>query len=273
MSAPVVAGTVALMLQANPKLTPNLIKAILQYTSQRYPGYSLLREGAGFLNSPGAVWLAKFYSSNGAGTPMPVQTIWSRQIIWGNHRPAGGYINPRANAWATNIVWGTAKTLLSGGDNIVWGTKCGDGSCDNIVWGTHDANGDNIVWGTGGGDNIVWGTVGSGDNIVWGTFGGGDNIVWGTACGGGDCDNIVWGTAGGDNIVWGTATTGDNIVWGTAGGDNIVWGTAGGDNIVWGTNSEAEEPVVFPDTVQPLPSVQLEFGDLVPLVGGSRGGF
>ena len=32
MAAPVVAGTVALMLQANPGLTPNLVKAILQFT-------------------------------------------------------------------------------------------------------------------------------------------------------------------------------------------------------------------------------------------------
>ena len=34
MAAPVVTGTVALMLQANPNLTPNLVKAILQYTAQ-----------------------------------------------------------------------------------------------------------------------------------------------------------------------------------------------------------------------------------------------
>ena len=33
MAAPVVSGTVALMLQANPKLTPNMVKAILQYTA------------------------------------------------------------------------------------------------------------------------------------------------------------------------------------------------------------------------------------------------
>src|SRR5262245_22696091 len=39
MAAPVVSGTVALMLQANPKLTPNLIKAILQYTAEERPGY------------------------------------------------------------------------------------------------------------------------------------------------------------------------------------------------------------------------------------------
>ena len=36
MAAPVVSGTVALMLQANPTLTPNLVKAILQYTAQSY---------------------------------------------------------------------------------------------------------------------------------------------------------------------------------------------------------------------------------------------
>ena len=32
MAAPVVSGTVALMLQANPSLTPNAVKAILAYT-------------------------------------------------------------------------------------------------------------------------------------------------------------------------------------------------------------------------------------------------
>ena len=58
MAAPVVSGTVALMLQANPNLTPNLVKALLQYTAQSYPGYSALRQGAGFLNTLGAVRLA-----------------------------------------------------------------------------------------------------------------------------------------------------------------------------------------------------------------------
>ena len=47
MAAPVVSGTVALMLQANPGLTPNLVKAILEYTAQVYPNYDPLTEGAG----------------------------------------------------------------------------------------------------------------------------------------------------------------------------------------------------------------------------------
>jgi serine protease AprX len=233
MAAPVVSGTIAAMLQANPALTPNAIKAILQYTAQSYPDYDPLTQGAGFLNAVGAVRLARFYATAQPGQVVPAQDMWGRQLIWGNHRLSGGVLDPATNAFSLGTTWGAAKT--EAGDNIVWGTACG-GGCDNIVWGT--AKGD--------GDNIVWGTAGDGDNIVWGTAGDGDNIVWGTACGGGDCDNIVWGTAGdGDNIVWGTVRA-DNIVWGTAGadGDNIVWGTAGdGDNIVWGTVGDGDNIV------------------------------
>jgi subtilisin family serine protease len=59
IAAPAVAGTVALMLQANPGLTPPLIKAILQYSAQPLPGASLLHQGAGMLNIEGAVTLAR----------------------------------------------------------------------------------------------------------------------------------------------------------------------------------------------------------------------
>jgi serine protease AprX len=227
MATPQVAGAVALMLEANPALTPNLVKAILQYTAQSHSDLNALEQGTGFLDVLSAVRLSMFYAKNKPGSHMPVRDSWSQSLIWGTHMISGGYINPQANAWAITTTWGA--DLLNGDDNIVWGTSCGD--CDNIVWGTNDADGDNIVWGTNGDDNIVWGTThGDDDNIVWGTNGD-DNIVWGTD---GD-DNIVWGTDGDDNIVWGTDGD-DNIVWGTSGDDNIVWGTNWDDNIVWGTS-------------------------------------
>jgi serine protease AprX len=243
MAAPVVAGTVALMLQADPSLTPNAVKAILQYTAQQYAGYDALTEGAGFLNSLGAVRLAQFYATAQPGQAPPVQSMWSQHIIWGNHMLSGGLPLPDKNAFALTTTWGVGQT--ADGDNIVWGTSQ-DG--DNIVWGTAQ-DGDNIVWGTADGDdNIVWGTDCGGadcDNIVWGTADAGDNIVWGTADAG---DNIVWGTAGldSDNIVWGTASVDDNIVWGTMwADDNIVWGTdSADDNIVWGTDS-ADDNIVW----------------------------
>ncbi|MFM7533903.1 MAG: S8 family serine peptidase, partial [Rubrivivax sp.] len=59
IAAPVVAGTVALMLEANPGLTPPLIKAMLQYSAEPLAGFNLLQQGAGLLNPPGALQLAE----------------------------------------------------------------------------------------------------------------------------------------------------------------------------------------------------------------------
>ena len=198
MAAPVVSGTVALMFQANPNLTPNLVKAILQYTAQMYPGYNALTQGAGFLNTLGAVRLAKFYATAHQGDLVPVQSIWSRHMIWGNHMISGGVMVPSKNAWGNSVVWGSAKTL--GFD---------------------------------------------GDNIIWGTFG--------------DGDNIIWGTDAGTDIIWGTSQDGDNIIWGTA---------QDGDNIIWGTSDATDVPV-FPEEniAEPPPSLDLEFGDVLPVVG------
>ena len=257
MAAPMVSGTVALMMQANPNLTPNLVKAIIQYTAQIYPGYDALTQGAGFLNTRGAVDLARFYRTAHAGDRLRTSKAWSKQILWGNHRLTGGAIRPNTNAWKLSTVWGSA--FDAEGDNIVWGTLLGLEK-DNIVWGTFDALAeDNIVWGTlfdVNGDNIVWGTTLSAGNIVWGILGD-DNIVWGTDCGGADCDNIVWGTSIvglDDNIVWGTAEFADNIVWGTSG--EVA-------NVVWATSDEVETPA-YDD---PNGSVSTEipaFEDLFP---------
>ncbi len=266
MASPVVAGTVALMLQANPALTPNAVKAILQYTAQDYPQYNALTQGAGFLNAMGAVKMAEFFRHARAGDQFPTGLGWSRRIIWGNHLLANGMIMPTATAWATNIVWGASRD--ADGDNIVWGTNCPEGSdCENIVWGAGAEDGENIVWGAACDefdpdcDNIVWG-----NSIDTDGDGLGDNIVWGAACdvSDPDCDNIVWGASrvcdtsdpDCDNIVWGNGAADDeNVVWGSDCGDddcdNIVWGAsvgcdeadAGCDNIVWGNAEDAENIV------------------------------
>jgi serine protease AprX len=272
MATPVVAGTVALMLQANPNLTPNLVKGILQFTSQEYPGYDALTQGAGFLNARGAVQLAEYFRNRIKGSTYPSMNGWSKQIFWGNKRIKGGVLTPGGSAWGSDVVWGAKPQ----GMNIVWGENCLDSSCDNIVWGNNivwgDSADDNIVWGNNDGDNIVWGNTDD-DNIVWGNadddnivWGNADddNIVWGNDCGGENCDNIVWGNSGDDNIVWGNSGD-DNIVWGNADDDNIVWGNADDDNIVWGNSGDdnivwgnsATQQVVFGDEtheVNTLPS-------------------
>ena len=55
MATPFVAGVAALMLDANPALTPDEIKQILVATASRMPGYEEYEAGAGYVNAYAAV--------------------------------------------------------------------------------------------------------------------------------------------------------------------------------------------------------------------------
>ena len=267
MATGVVSGLVAVMIEANdyaaqqrwdaaqselrrsqrtpfpgaPALTPNAIKALLQYSATPLRDangtrYDALTQGSGMVDGLGAMVLAYYADTTKpagtfwmTGTYAPttnfggVEEAWSQTVVWGTRLISGGSIvELNQAAWDDNIVWGTGEL-----DNIVWGTVADDG--ENIVWGTN-LDGDNIVWGTSILDDLSWsGNATFGDNIVWGTMDEwGDNIVWGT--------NLI-GFYDGDNIVWGTMDDGsDNIVWGTLDDDNIVWGTSANKVTVLGTS-------------------------------------
>jgi serine protease AprX len=273
MAAPVVAGTVALMLEANPTLTPNAVKALLQFTAQEQPGEHVLAQGAGLVNARGAVRMARFFADPQLGIGPPSDSLageqvgWSQRILWGNYLVTGGTPLPGSNAWAANLPWGALKTAAGTpvvwgaqlDENIVWSTNA-DGNIvwstsedANIVWSTSDDG--NIVWSTSGDANIVWSTDDD-SNIVWSTNDDGNivwsteddnnivwstalasNAVWGNDCGGRNCAWVIWGARSSTGL-WGTAETDFNIVWSTAIDNNIVWSTSDDSNIVWSTGED-----------------------------------
>src|SRR5262249_51796242 len=125
---PVVSGTVALMLQANPALTPNAVKAILQYTALVYAGPDALTQGAGFLNAQGAVELANYLAASVPSSAYPPNSGWGRRVIWGNQLLRGGRLTNGASAWSTAVTWGALPT--QSGQSIDWGMLCtGNSSC------------------------------------------------------------------------------------------------------------------------------------------------
>jgi serine protease AprX len=172
MATPVVSGAVALMLQENPNLSPDTVKARLMKTATKsFPAYSIATDpttgqsyidtydiftvGAGYLDIEGALNSTDVARGSAASpsafyNPFTQQAylvttnnqIWgqSRNVVWGS-----------GNVWGTNVVWGSsdfvgASSALQRG-NVVWGSS-GD-------WGT------SAVWGT----NVVWGsTTGLGEN-------------------------------------------------------------------------------------------------------------
>jgi serine protease AprX len=216
MAAPLVTGTIALMLQANPALTPNASKAILQYTAQSYPGHDFLTQGAGFLNAKGAVELASYLSAPAATTPYPSTAGWSRNLIWGNHLARGGRLSADANAWSTSVTWGAGTS--PDGTRIRWGFTCSTTSCDEVT---------TRPWQTVCADLLC--TLLTGDTVQ------APNVVWGARCAGLDCP-LPWTAS---SVTATSDPEADTVVWGTSDSE--------GDTVVWGTSCRdpACEPVVW----------------------------
>jgi serine protease AprX len=78
MSTPAVAGAAALLLQAAPKMTPNMVKMVLMYTAQPLNGYNMFEQGAGQLNIEGAMRLVKALKTD-IKQDSPVGTVFTKQ--------------------------------------------------------------------------------------------------------------------------------------------------------------------------------------------------
>jgi serine protease AprX len=102
--------------QANPGLTPSLIKAILQYSAQPVAGANLLQQGAGLLNVDGAVRLAlslrtDIRTSVEAGTLAPGASL----LAAGQSLPlASSTVNGETFNWS-RIVYAGGNQVMSGG--------------------------------------------------------------------------------------------------------------------------------------------------------------
>ena len=206
MAAPVVSGTVALMLQANPSLTPNQIKAILQYTSEVRASSDPLTQGAGFLNARGAIQLARYLGAP-SSIPYPNASSWSGRLIWGNRLVTGGRLTTDGNAWSAAVTWG-APTIADG-HSVSWGVRCSTADCTSTAG----------PWRLSQTYSL--------------------NVVWGSVCGGSNCTS-PWTIE-----VATTADEGETVVWGTNDGETVVWGTLDGETVVWGTSCPECTPFVW----------------------------
>ncbi len=140
MAAPMVSGAAALLLQQNPNLTPDQVKArLMKTTTNNFPVssvatdpttglsyttyYDIFTVGAGYLN----VWAALNSNATANGTALSplasynqvtgrisISNIAGQSVIWGTN-----------SAWANSLIWGTSAIS---GNSVIWGT--------NLIWGT-----------------------------------------------------------------------------------------------------------------------------------------
>ena len=176
MATPVVSGIVALMLQKDPSLAPDTVKARLMKTAtktfpvssvatdpttgQSYTDYyDIFTIGAGYVDAAAALadYEQTFLSSVSPNArynpftqqgslvvPMTSNWAWSPQwsppAVWGNIvLPNGNTIWNASNTWSSSNDWGTS---------IIWGTN--GPSDSSIIWGTSGPSDTSIIWGTSG---------------------------------------------------------------------------------------------------------------------------
>jgi serine protease AprX len=182
MATAVTSGVVALMIDAHrdqsegdanaPPLTPNLVKAMLQYSAipvHDHAGgaYDPLRAGAGSINAAGAIALSRAVDTTArpggywlnpqpapwtmiAGTP----TAWSQAILWGEAVIWGSTLSVNHTAWSSAVIWGSTDVWSNA---VIWGS--------NVVWTDPQSWGSAVIWGSGSfgksdGTAVIWGSTG-----------------------------------------------------------------------------------------------------------------
>ncbi|HEY6249876.1 MAG TPA: S8 family peptidase [Candidatus Angelobacter sp.] len=153
MAAPVVSGTVALMLQRNSNLSPDQIKIrLLKTATKTYPAHTSATSTAGnYYNLQGDIFTV------GAGY------LNANAAVNSNDQPSGSSLSPVA------VRDSVGNVHLQGDPSSVWVNSITWGS--SIVWGSNVLQSNSIIWGS----SIVWGdSLDSGYSIVWG-----NSIVWG----------------------------------------------------------------------------------------------
>jgi serine protease AprX len=215
MAAPMVSGAAALMLQQNPNLTPDQVKARLMKTAFK-----------GFVQSSTATDAAtgQTFSEQadiftvGAGE-LDIQAALANTDL--APAAAASALSPLAAVDSNGNV-----VLVENGSSVLGSDFSGGNGSGIILWGS------SAVWGD---DIILWGSSAPGSDI----------ILWGSSVPGSDI--ILWGSSGlvNDIILWGSSTPGSDIIlWGSSlsGSDGIIlWGsgTPQEDIILWGSSNPA----------------------------------
>ena len=209
MSAALVSGGAALLLESAPSMTARQVKVTLQLTASSMPREGMTAAGTGSVNLHAARKMGSLSLSTLLGS-LPTTTIAGRTV-----RSSGlAFVDPgakldQAAGSAGMRVFGVidarrsllglglpSRLMTTAPALIIWGETSQWTADQQIIWGDQLLN--------PGGQQIIWGDQvfnPSGQQIIWGDQiynPGGQQIIWG------DTD-----TSGGYQIIWGDSTRGD----------------------------------------------------------------
>jgi serine protease AprX len=163
MATPVVSGAAALLVQQNPSMTPDQVKARLMLTAYKaFPSssswtdpstgityneqYDIFTVGAGYVNIYAALNSTALASTNVGAALSPTvaydsttntvylvegsSVIWGHSLVWDN-----------SVVWGSSVIWGTNTS----GQSVLWGSS--------VCWGSSTTSAFSVIWGS----SVIWG--------------------------------------------------------------------------------------------------------------------
>ena len=178
------------MLEADPRLTPNLVKLALLLSAVKLQEPHMLEQGNGLVNAQTAVTLARSLHVRNQLVTGRVSPTWADAgAVW-----AGG-----AFAYGDQIIF---SSLVKGkkadfwGSGISWSNYLSDDKdwASGIFWSGGQFWGSDIFWAS---DSLAWTNLAlwSGKRLA------SDNLVWADPEGGG----VFWSDVAADGVFWADA--------------------------------------------------------------------
>jgi serine protease AprX len=167
MAAPVVSGAVALLLEQNPRLTPDQVKARLmksayknlpQYTTIIDSGrtffiqYDAFTVGAGYLDIQAAL----------SSTDLATLSAKSPTVTYDPVTKNVYFVSDSSAIWGSSAMWGSAvwgANVFVGSKSAMWGSSALWGS--SAMWGSNTTQGFSAMWGSSSlwGSSAMWGST------------------------------------------------------------------------------------------------------------------
>jgi hypothetical protein len=244
MATAFVSGTVALILDANPDLDPNVVKTILLMTATKMTGPHMLEQGNGFLNAHTAVKLAEKvwpdspvtdldpgWILNGENGP---EEVWAGgAFVWDNRIFYSDLVTADSGLWGEGVIW---SDNLFGPDSVIWADSFfGPGS---VIWSDFF---DSVIWADFF-DSVIWADFF--DSVIWADFF--DSVIWADNLF--DPDSVIWSDFF-DSVIWA-----DSVIWSEEPTDSGILGDSvpGNKDLSFATQphgvSWSELPLEQPDS-------------------------
>ena len=179
MSAPMVAGAIALLLQDEPGLTPDQVKYRLKATANKsWSGYDAARAGAGYLDVYAAVHGTTTERANRGNVPQQMLAKMALIALWASNK--GGSVDWGSVNW-DSVNWDSVNWDSVNWDSVNWDSV----NWDSVNWDS--VNWDSVNWDSVNWDSVNWDSV-NWDSVNW------DSVNW---------DSVNWDSVNWDSDYWG----------------------------------------------------------------------